>query len=133
MGLDFYIDDSSPGFHTMLTSSIHKRIEKNYTVVILSGLEFTTLCLRHNGITMLLIAINYFVTDGEKFDFIVVGSGSAGSIVATRLSEIPDFKVLLIESGGNPPPNSVVSIKLLNGGHLGRSCFVVAIQVHATC
>ncbi|KAJ5116019.1 hypothetical protein N7456_000367 [Penicillium angulare] len=39
------------------------------------------------------------VQDGTSFDFIVVGGGTAGNIVACRLAENPNVRILVVEAG----------------------------------
>src|SRR5262245_56616933 len=52
--------------------------------------------------------------DGAEYDYIVAGAGSAGCVLARRLSDDPGVSVLLLEAGGRDS-NPLLRVPMMTG------------------
>ncbi|XP_028138198.1 glucose dehydrogenase [FAD, quinone]-like [Diabrotica virgifera virgifera] len=52
--------------------------------------------------------------NGDEFDFIIIGAGSGGSVLANKLTEDKNWKVLVLEAGGIPSDTSDVPFLSFN-------------------
>ncbi|TVY68843.1 Dehydrogenase citC [Lachnellula suecica] len=69
----------------------------------------------------------------DDFDYIIIGGGTAGIVVATRLTENPETRVLVLEAGENQLANPMINIPAMWTAILGSEvdwAFLTTPQEH---
>lgn len=58
----------------------------------------------------------------KEYDFVIIGAGSGGSVMANRLSEINNWNVLLLEAGKFESPITDIPISAAMMQTTGKLC-----------
>lgn len=68
----------------------------------------------------------------STFDFVIIGGGTSGLVIAARLSEIHHFRILVLEAGGDHTNDPRVKTPAMWASLLGSEadwCFTTEPQV----